>query len=169
MDNSKYQYTPKILQKILVKILKNFNIYQDLCPIDWSSPIRFAVDDAQDANNSNDIHRDFINIVYTDGYLVFLWDLFYKNTVSKSWHFLNELNNPLYQPSILLYTNHAESRLVLWSKENYQGLTYDITNEWLLKFINIMKHIKQHVTNNQELNPLASSDIYASYSNNMKG
>ncbi len=163
MDN-KYQHTPKILQKILVKILKKFNIYQDLCPIDWSSPIKFVIE-YDDKNINNYITQDFIKIAYTDGYLVFIWDLFYSN-IAKSWHFLNELNNPLCQPSILLHTDNIEKRIILWSKESYQGLTYEIVDEWLQKFIYILRHVKSHVLNNKELYPseLSQDKFYEHYS-----
>ncbi len=122
-------YPPKSVQFLLTKVFQKIGLSYLLDDINWFEPIVFNLED----------NIGEIRVTYAHNYIFLIWETPYdeENNPKKDWYVLNEMNNPLSQPSILLHDNHEDEYLILWSKENYRALTIEDMCIWFENFIGI--------------------------------
>jgi hypothetical protein len=69
----------------------------------------------------------------------------YDGSINKNWKILNELANPEYQPSIMVYFQEHKQEILVWSKEYSHGISHDDMYEWINLFIYITINIQKEL------------------------
>jgi len=126
-----YNETNSIFKKILTKLLKRFHIWDSIQPIDWYMPITLYMPNIDIDIKISNIDSNIIlsaSIEYINGY--------------QNWEVLNELNNPLNQPTILIYSQIEEQNILIWSKQNIYELTIEDIEYWINLFSSIIEQLR---------------------------